>query len=90
MKQFRAIISGNVQGVFFRANTQEKAQFLGLTGYARNLPNGRVEVMAQGEEENLKTLEAWLQKGPPPAKVDNCKTKWQTPKEKFSSFEIRV
>lgn len=62
-------VSGRVQGVWFRASTQEKANALGLTGWVRNLPDGRVEVMASGDRENLRVLYAWLQKGPVLAKV---------------------
>jgi len=88
MKQLHFLISGRVQGVLFRYTTHEKASSLGLTGYVRNLPNGIVEVLAQGEERALKQLEAWLQHGPSHAQVENCETKWETPKENFNSFEI--
>jgi acylphosphatase len=64
-----AFVSGRVQGVWFRKNTQEQAQMLGLTGWVRNLSDGRVEVMAFGEEASLKVLEVWLSKGPMLANV---------------------
>ncbi len=57
-------VSGRVQGVFFRASTRDKAQELGLTGYARNLPDGRVEVFACGTERQLEALKTWLSEGP--------------------------
>lgn len=63
------LVSGKVQGVCFRASTQEKALGLGLTGWARNLSDGRVEVLASGDGQQLDVLERWLQKGPPLAKV---------------------
>ena len=66
----RCMIGGRVQGVFFRANTRHQAQALGLTGYARNLPDGRVEVLACGEPEALDKLGEWLHDGPPHARVD--------------------
>ena len=66
----RFIVSGKVPGVFFRASTREQALELGLRGYARNLPEGRVEVLAQGEADALDALERWLQVGPPMAKVE--------------------
>lgn len=66
----RYFISGRVQGVFFRAATQEQANALGLTGWARNLDNGDVEVFACGETKNLMKLYAWLTRGPDLAKVD--------------------
>ena len=67
----RFIISGRVQGVFFRASTREQAQRLGLRGHARNLPDGRVEVMAVGADAAIQQLERWLQHGPPSARVDH-------------------
>jgi len=63
-------ISGKVQGVFFRASTQRKAESLGITGHAINLNDGRVEVLACGEAQALSDLEAWLHQGPPGAEVD--------------------
>ena len=66
----RFIISGRVQGVFFRASTREQAQGLGLRGCARNLPDGRVEVLAVGPDDAIQQLEQWLQHGPPSARVD--------------------
>jgi len=66
----RFIVSGRVQGVFFRASTREQAQRLGLGGHARNLPDGSVEVVAAGAEDAIETLARWLQHGPPRARVD--------------------
>lgn len=65
----RCLVSGRVQGVFFRASTRAKALELGLTGYARNLQDGRVEVLACGSRAALRALEAWLWEGPPAAQV---------------------
>ena len=70
MPTVRFIASGKVQGVFYRASTREQALRLELTGYARNRPDGSVEVLASGEAEALDALERWLQQGPPAAKVD--------------------
>ncbi len=67
----RCYISGRVQGVWFRAYTREKALELGLTGYARNLPDGRVEVLACGRQEDVDALRTWLWEGPPHARVDD-------------------
>ena len=66
----RCLVSGRVQGVFYRASTAERARTLGITGYARNLPDGRVEVLACGEEAAVGKLCEWLWQGPPAAKVD--------------------
>ena len=74
-KTFHAFISGRVQGVCFRIYTQQQAHILGLTGWVKNLPDGRVEIMASGEAEQLKTLQDWLQKGPEMAKVLNVEIK---------------
>lgn len=63
------LVSGRVQGVFFRASTQEMARQLGLTGWVRNLPDGHVELVACGEESGLSRLEHWLRQGPPHAQV---------------------
>ncbi len=70
MSAARFLISGKVQGVFFRASTREQAQRLGLTGSARNLSDGRVEVIAAGEGAAIEALAQWLQHGPPSARVD--------------------
>ena len=63
-------IRGKVQGVFFRASTRTEAQRIGLRGYARNLADGSVEVLAVGGDEAIDALERWLQHGPPHARVD--------------------
>lgn len=67
----RCYVSGKVQGVFFRASTRHQAQQLGVTGYARNLPDGRVEVLACGEMDAVEQLRGWLAKGPADAQVNN-------------------
>lgn len=63
-------VTGRVQGVWFRASTQERAAGLGLDGWVRNLADGRVEVLASGTEGQLERLEAFLREGPPGARVD--------------------
>ncbi|OGT20346.1 MAG: acylphosphatase [Gammaproteobacteria bacterium RBG_16_57_12] len=65
----RCFVSGKVQGVFYRASTQRQARQLGLTGYARNLADGRVEVVACGGRQQLEHLQAWLWQGPQHAEV---------------------
>ncbi len=71
MKQacFKALVSGRVQGVFFRDSTRREALRLGLQGYALNLDDGRVEVLACGAQAALNELAAWLAHGPPSAEV---------------------
>ncbi|ANB18660.1 acylphosphatase [Dokdonella koreensis] len=70
MPVVRYLVSGRVQGVGFRAATRAQALRLRLDGYARNRADGRVEVLAAGPDAALAALEAWLQRGPPAARVD--------------------
>jgi acylphosphatase len=70
MPAVRFLVSGRVQGVFFRASTREEALRLGLTGHARNLPDGAVEVLASGDAAALDALAEWLRQGPPAARVE--------------------
>ncbi len=71
MDAARLFVSGKVQGVFYRASTREQALGLGLRGYARNLSDGRVEVLAAGDPAAIDALVRWLRQGPPMARVDN-------------------
>jgi acylphosphatase len=71
MPAARFLVGGKVQGVFFRASTLEQALKLGLRGYAKNLADGRVEVLAEGDASALDALERWLHVGPPMAKVES-------------------
>ena len=70
MSAARYFVSGKVQGVWFRASAREQALALGLRGHARNLADGRVEVLAVGDAAALAQLEAWLHRGPAHARVD--------------------
>jgi len=67
----RCKVSGRVQGVFFRASTQSEARSLGITGYAKNLPDGSVEVLACGSASAVEQLGEWLWVGPPAAGVSH-------------------
>jgi len=66
---YRCVVSGRVQGVYFRAATREQAVRLGVTGHVRNLPDGRVEVLACGAPGAVAALRDWLRSGPPMARV---------------------
>lgn len=70
MKAVRCLVSGRVQGVWFRGNTQKQANKLEVTGHARNLEDGRVEVLACGDDAAVDQLVAWLHRGPTLARVD--------------------
>ena len=70
MTAARFFVEGRVQGVFFRASARQQAQALGLRGYARNLHDGRVEVLAVGDVQAVERLEHWLMQGPPAAHVE--------------------
>ncbi|MCG5531435.1 acylphosphatase [Halorhodospira halochloris] len=78
-------VSGLVQGVCFRAYTQEKARQLGLSGYVRNLADGRVEVLASGDSAQLAELCQWLHQGPPAARVEqvDCQQSEEQPSGGF-------
>ncbi|MGK7345081.1 MAG: acylphosphatase [Candidatus Nitrospinota bacterium M3_3B_026] len=83
-------VSGLVQGVFFRANTVETAESIGgLTGWVRNTPDGRVEVVAEGPRDRAEKLLRWLHKGPPAARVSGVDVEWEKPAGEFSSFGVR-
>jgi len=81
------IIRGKVQGVFFRATTQEMAEALGLTGWVRNCSDGSVEVHAEGDEEQVQALYEWLQKGPDAARVDEVVTE-DVQEENYREFSL--
>lgn len=89
MHQTHLIISGRVQGVFYRASCQEVAQSYGLKGYVKNLPTGQVEVLAQGEKEKIEKLIIWCKKGPPGASVNNVSVEWEEVKGNFNGFEVK-
>lgn len=87
-RRVHLIISGAVQGVFYRYSACEKASGLGLTGFVRNCPDGKVELVAEGEEPRLKELIRWCQKGPPGASVSGVAEKWGNAEKEFSHFSI--
>ena len=82
------IVSGIVQGVFFRGTTQREAVILGLTGWVRNLDDGEVECVAEGERASLEKLLAWAKRGPPGAVVEGMKADWGTATGEFKGFVI--
>ncbi|MGB9683447.1 MAG: acylphosphatase [Candidatus Bathyarchaeales archaeon] len=81
-------VSGRVQGVFFRSETKHEARLRGVMGWVRNLPDGRVEAVFEGEEEAVKELIEFCRRGPPGARVVKVDVKWENYTGEFRSFEI--
>jgi acylphosphatase len=88
IKRVEIVVSGIVQGVFFRASTREIASKLGIRGTVRNLFDGSVEIIAEGTEEKLIKLIAFAKIGPPSAKVYNTNIKWTNTKNDLPPFRI--
>jgi acylphosphatase len=84
----RALVRGRVQGVGFRWHAAETARALGLVGWVRNLPDGRVEALAQGTPAALADFAAWLRRGPPHAHVQGLELHAEAPGT-HTAFEIR-
>ena len=85
----RIIVSGDVQGVFFRDFTQKQAAALGLAGWVHNLPDGRVEAMVQGERDDVLALVEHLRQGPPTAQVADLDFSWRPAAKDLVGFKIR-
>ncbi len=82
-------ISGRVQGVFFRSNARDRVRELGLTGWVKNLPDGRVEAVFEGEGSRVKEMIEWCHKGPSYASVSDVQVKSDKATGEFDKFEIR-
>ncbi len=88
MIRAKIYISGRVQGVFFRMSAKLEAEKLGVAGWARNLDDGSVEVMAEGDRENVDEFIKWCKSGPPFAKVEKVEVEEQKGLEGFGDFSI--
>lgn len=88
IKHISILISGSVQGVFFRASAKQKADELGIKGFVRNQPDGSVYIEAEGDDERLKFFETWCKSGPPRANVEHTSIKEGHLKH-FSDFTIK-
>jgi acylphosphatase len=82
-------VSGRVQGVFFRQKTKQQAESFGVTGWVRNLPDGRVEAVFEGDEEAVKALVEYCHHGPSYARVTNIDASWEDYRGEFSDFKMR-
>jgi acylphosphatase len=84
----QVLISGRVQGVFYRAHTRDQASARGLTGWVRNLPDGRVYAVFEGDREKIDSMVGWCRQGPPYAAVDEVLVDWQPYQGEFQDFRI--
>ena len=84
----RAIVRGRVQGVFFRAEASSRARSLGLVGWVRNVPDGTVEAVFEGEQEHVDSMLHWCEHGPAGARVESVDVEWEPPVD-ARAFEVR-
>jgi acylphosphatase len=89
LARLRLLVHGRVQGVFFRQAAAEEARALGLRGWVRNLPNGDVEIVAEGPRRELKILAAWANQGPRLARVIGVEEEWSDYRGEEGPFAIR-
>lgn len=82
-------VSGRVQGVFFRDSVRERAEQLGLIGWVRNIPDGRVEALFEGPSESVREMVRWCEEGPSHADVENIDTEFEAPRGDLGGFEVR-
>jgi acylphosphatase len=88
MASAKMIITGHVQGVFFRRAAAEQARLLGIKGWARNLADGSVEIVAEGTRSNLERFVEWARHGPPLARVEAVDVQWGEYKGRFTRFQV--
>ncbi len=89
LKRAHIFVSGRVQGVFFRDSARREVLKLGIGGWVRNLEDGRVEAVFEGEKEKVEKMVNWAKNGPIFARVDKMEAEWQEYQGEFKSFEIR-
>jgi len=89
MVRVRLMISGRVQGVFYRASCREEAEARGLAGWVRNLPDGCVETLVQGPREQVESMIRWCYVGPPHAQVSKIDVSYEDTREDLRGFRIR-
>ncbi len=84
-----AYVAGRVQGVWFRQTTADRARELGVGGWVRNLPDGRVELLAEGSRDQIEALLEFTRVGPPLARVQAVDAEWEAATGDFSDFKVR-
>lgn len=84
-----AVIHGLVQGVWFRASTREEANRIGVNGWVRNLPDGSVEALFEGEKKKVEEIVGWCHRGPSGAQVSRVEISWEPYQGEFRHFDIR-
>ncbi len=88
-KQIYLLISGRVQGVFFRAAAREEAKRLKISGFVCNLPDGRVEIVGEGEKKALEEMAHWCHKGPSGAIVETVEVEWKEATNQWNGFWVK-
>jgi acylphosphatase len=89
MVRAHVFVSGMVQGVFFRSETRDEAKKHGVNGWICNIPDGRVEAVFEGEQENVRALIEFCKRGPPRARVTNTDVIWENYVGEFRNFEVK-
>jgi acylphosphatase len=87
-KRVHVMISGRVQGVWFRANTKRKAEDLGLTGWVKNTEDGKVEAVFEGNEDDIQKMVSWCHTGSESSRVTNVEVRYQDFTNEFDRFQI--
>ena len=90
IKRAHCVITGRVQGVFYRASTRDHARAYALDGWVRNRVDGRVEAVFEGDASAVNAMVAWCHKGPPAAHVDHVDISWETPTGEEGAFAVRT
>ena len=89
LQRARVRVSGQVQGVFFRDSTRQKAEELGLAGWVRNMPDGQVEALFEGPSDKVEEIVRWCKEGPQRASVENVDTDFESAGGDLEGFEVR-
>ena len=89
MERAHVFVSGKVQGVYYRATTRDEARERGVTGWVKNLDDGRVEAVFEGERDDVQEMVDWCHEGSPAARVDDVEVEWQDATGEFDGFGIR-